>query len=128
MNKTILVVDDSATLRMSVEMTLKPAGYEVVQAVNGKEGLDKLQEMQARNQPPAMIISDINMPVMDGITFIKEVKKTPLKYIPILVLTTEREDSKKLEGKKAGAAGWLVKPFKPETLIAVVRKFTRSLT
>jgi len=116
MSKIILVVDDSATLRMSVEMTLQSAGYEVVHAVNGQE------------PPPAMIISDINMPVMDGITFIKEVKKTPFRYLPILVLTTEREDSKKLEGKKAGASGWLVKPFKPETLLAVVRKFTRSIS
>ncbi len=128
MSKVILVVDDSATLRMSVEMTLGPAGYEVVHARHGKEGLQRLEELQAQDKLPAMIISDINMPVMDGITFIKEVKKGPFRYLPILVLTTEREDSKKLEGKKAGAAGWLVKPFKPETLLAVVRKFTRSLS
>jgi two-component system chemotaxis response regulator CheY len=128
MSKTILVVDDSATLRMSVEMTLKPAGYDVAQAINGQEGLQALQQLAAQSQTPVMIISDINMPVMDGISFIKEVKRTPFKYIPILVLTTEREDSKKLEGKQAGAAGWLVKPFKPETLLTVVRKFTRSLS
>ncbi|MFZ5585560.1 MAG: response regulator [Thermodesulfobacteriota bacterium] len=128
MNKLILIVDDSATLRMSVEMTLKAAGFEVVQAINGQEGLETLQRLEAGQRRPAMIISDVNMPVMDGITFIKEVKKTPFRYLPILVLTTEREDSKKLEGKKAGASGWLVKPFKPETLLAVVRKFTRSLS
>jgi two-component system chemotaxis response regulator CheY len=128
MSKTILVVDDSATLRMSVEMTLQPAGYDVVQAINGQEGLQALQRLGAQSQLPVMIISDVNMPIMDGITFIKEVKKTPFKYIPILVLTTEREDSKKLEGKQAGAAGWLVKPFKPETLLTVVRKFTRTLS
>lgn len=128
MSKLILVVDDSATLRMSVEMTLKPAGYEVMHAINGQEGLETLNRLAARAQTPAMIISDVNMPVMDGITFIKEVKKTSFKYLPILVLTTEREDSKKLEGKNAGAAGWLVKPFKPETLLTVVRKFTRSLS
>ena len=128
MSKIILVVDDSATLRMSVEMTLQSAGYEVVHAVSGQDGLEKLNELQEAQTPPAMIISDINMPVMDGITFIKEVKKTPFRYLPILVLTTEREDSKKLEGKKAGASGWLVKPFKPETLLAVVRKFTRSIS
>lgn len=128
MSKTILVVDDSATLRMSVEMTLKPAGFDVAQAINGQEGLDVLQKLAAQSQTPVMIISDVNMPVMDGISFIREVKKTPFKYIPILVLTTEREDSKKLEGKQAGAAGWLVKPFKPETLLTVVRKFTRSLS
>lgn len=128
MSKRILVVDDSATLRMSVDMTLSQAGYEVVHARNGQEGLDQLQEMQDKKAVPDMIISDINMPVMDGISFITEVKKTPLRYLPILVLTTEREDSKKMEGKKAGAAGWLLKPFKPETLLAVVRKFTRTLS
>ncbi len=128
MSKIILVVDDSATLRMSVEMTLQPAGFKVVHAVNGQDGLDKLKELEEAQTPPVMIISDINMPVMDGITFIKEVKKTSFRYLPILVLTTEREDSKKLEGKKAGASGWLVKPFKPETLLAVVRKFTRSIS
>jgi two-component system chemotaxis response regulator CheY len=128
MSKLVLLVDDSATLRMSVEMTLKGAGYEVAQAQNGQEGLNLLQQLQAQGRGLDMIISDVNMPVMDGITFIKEVKKTPFRYLPILVLTTEREDSKKLEGKKAGAAGWLVKPFKPETLVSVVRKFTRSLS
>jgi len=128
MNKLILIVDDSATLRMSVEMTLKGAGFEVVQAQNGQEGLSTLQRLGAANRQPAMIISDVNMPVMDGITFIKEVKQTPFRYVPILVLTTEREDSKKLEGKRAGASGWLVKPFKPETLLTVVRKFTRTLS
>ncbi|KMY66333.1 chemotaxis protein CheY [Desulfocarbo indianensis] len=128
MSKVILVVDDSATLRMSVEMTLDPAGYEVVHARDGQEGLGQLQNLEKQNKLPVMIISDINMPIMDGITFIKEVKKTPYRYLPILVLTTEREDSKKMEGKKAGASGWLVKPFKPETLLAVVRKFTRTLS
>ncbi|MBI4800757.1 MAG: response regulator [Desulfarculus sp.] len=127
MSKLVLLVDDSATLRMSVEMTLKGAGYEVAQAQHGQEGLNRLEQLHAQGQSVDMIISDINMPVMDGISFIKEVKKTSFRYIPILVLTTEREDSKKLEGKKAGAAGWLVKPFKPETLVTVVRKFTRPL-
>lgn len=128
MSKTILVVDDSATLRMSVDMTLTPAGFTVVQATNGMEGLQALKKMEQQNAQPDMIISDVNMPIMDGISFIKEVKKTSFKFVPILVLTTEREDSKKLEGKKAGASGWLVKPFKPDTLLTVVRKFTRSLT
>ncbi|ADK84600.1 response regulator receiver protein [Desulfarculus baarsii DSM 2075] len=127
MSKTILVVDDSATLRMSVEMTLSPAGFTVVQATNGSEGLQALKKMEQQRTQPDMIISDINMPIMDGIAFIKEVKKTSFKFVPILVLTTEREDSKKLEGKQAGASGWLVKPFKPDTLLTVVRKFTRSL-
>ncbi|MCB2187268.1 MAG: response regulator [Deltaproteobacteria bacterium] len=128
MGNKVLVVDDSATLRMSVEMTLTSAGYQVVHAKHGREGLEKLDEMAGAGEQPAMIISDINMPVLDGIGFITQVKKTPFRFVPILVLTTEREDSKKLEGKKAGAAGWLVKPFKPDTLLAVVKKFTRSLS
>jgi two-component system chemotaxis response regulator CheY len=127
MSKTIFCIDDSATLRMSVEMTLKGAGYQVAQATNGREGLDSLLTLAGQGKTPDMIIVDINMPVMDGITFIQEIKKTQLKYLPILVLTTEREDSMKLKGKKAGASGWLLKPFKPDTLLAVVRKFTRSL-
>jgi two-component system chemotaxis response regulator CheY len=113
---------------MSVEMTLKEAGYEVVQAVNGQEGLVILQDLDAKGQLPDMIISDINMPIMGGIEFIKEVKKTKFRYLPILVLTTEREDSKKREGQQAGASGWLVKPFQPQTLVAVVKKFTRTLS
>lgn len=127
-NKVVLIVDDSATLRMSVDMTLKPVGYDVVQAINGQEGLKVLSQMDAEGKSPDMIISDINMPVMGGIDFIKEVKKTKFRYLPILVLTTEREESKKMEGKQAGASGWLVKPFQPQTLINVVRKFTRTLT
>lgn len=128
MNKTVLLVDDSATLRMSVDMTLSPAGFTVLQAADGQQGLEALEKIEQQGQQLDMIISDVNMPIMDGITFIKKVKQTNFRFVPILVLTTEREDSKKLEGKKAGASGWLVKPFKPETLITVVRKFTRSLT
>jgi two-component system chemotaxis response regulator CheY len=123
--KYVLVVDDSATLRVSVNYTLKEAGFDAINAVNGKDGLDKLQQAMNEGKHVAMIISDINMPVMDGITFIKEVKKTPFKYTPILVLTTESQEDKKMEGKKAGASGWLVKPFKPEQLIYVTKKFVR---
>lgn len=128
MSKTVLVVDDSATLRMSVEMALQSAGFQVVHARDGREGLEQLNKLKSEGKQLDMIISDVNMPIMDGISFIKEVKNTSFKFVPILVLTTEREDSKKLEGKKAGASGWLVKPFKPDTLLAVVRKFTRSLS
>jgi len=124
-DKYILIVDDSATLRASVNYTLKEAGFDTLNAINGKDGLDKLQQAMADGKQIAMIISDINMPVMDGITFIKEVKKTPFKFTPILVLTTESQEEKKLEGKKAGASGWLVKPFKPEQLIYVTKKFVR---
>jgi two-component system chemotaxis response regulator CheY len=124
-DKYILVVDDSATLRASVNYTLKEAGFDTLNAINGKDGLDKLQQAMAEGKQIAMIISDINMPIMDGITFIKEVKKTPFKFTPILVLTTESQEEKKLEGKKAGASGWLVKPFKPEQFIYVTKKFVR---
>jgi two-component system chemotaxis response regulator CheY len=127
-NKVVLIVDDSATLRMSVEMTLKPVGYDIIQAVNGKDGLKVLTSLDEQGKLPDMIISDINMPIMGGIEFIQEVKKTKFRYLPILVLTTEREESKKQEGKQAGASGWLVKPFQPQTLITVVKKFTRTLS
>jgi two-component system, chemotaxis family, chemotaxis protein CheY len=125
MKKKILVVDDSATLRASVNYTLKSAGFETINAVNGADGLEKLNEAHKQGDQVGMIISDINMPVMDGITFIKEVKKTPYKYLPILVLTTESQEDMKLKGKQAGASGWLVKPFKPEQLVYVTKKFMR---
>jgi two-component system chemotaxis response regulator CheY len=125
MKKKILVVDDSATLRASVNYTLKSAGFETINAVNGADGLEKLTEAHKQGDEIGMIISDINMPVMDGITFIKEVKKTPFKFLPILVLTTESQDDMKLKGKQAGASGWLVKPFKPEQLVYVTKKFMR---
>ena len=122
----ILLVDDSATLRMTVRQVLEPAGFELVEAKDGLEGLRALEELGRAGRQPAMIISDVNMPNMDGIAFIQEVKKTPFKFLPILVLTTENETTRKLEGKQAGASGWLVKPFQPQTLVAVVRKFTSS--
>ena len=125
MKGKILLVDDSATLRASVNYTLKEAGFETVNAVNGADGLEKLNLAMKSGETIGMIISDINMPVMDGITFITEVKKTPFKYTPILVLTTESEEEMKMKGKNAGASGWLVKPFKPEQLVYVTRKFMR---
>jgi two-component system chemotaxis response regulator CheY len=125
MRKKILVVDDSATLRASVNYTLKSAGFETINAVNGADGLEKLTEANKVGDQIGMIISDINMPVMDGITFIREVKKTPFKFLPILVLTTESQEEMKLKGKQAGASGWLVKPFKPEQLVYVTKKFMR---
>ncbi len=126
MSKCIFVVDDSKTVRASLEYTLGKGGFEVVAAQDGQDGVDRLQELESKGKRPAMIITDINMPRMDGIAFIKEVKKKPaFKFVPILVLTTESQDQKKLEGKNAGAAGWLVKPFKPEQLIGVVKKFVK---
>jgi two-component system chemotaxis response regulator CheY len=123
--KKILVVDDSATLRASVNYTLKEAGFETIDAINGADGLSKLHEANLQGEDIGMIISDINMPVMDGITFIKEVKKTLFRFTPILVLTTESQEEMKLKGKQAGATGWLVKPFKPEQLVYVTKKFMR---
>jgi len=126
MGSTILAVDDSKTVRASLEYTLEKNGYNIEIAENGKEGLEVLKRLYSNNNKPSMIISDINMPVMDGITFIKEVKsEAKYKFIPILVLTTESQKDKKMEGKKAGAAGWLVKPFKNEQLLGVVKKFVK---
>ncbi len=125
MNKTILVVDDSAVLRASVRYILQSAGFEVQEADDGSSGLQALQKMAANGQRPALILTDINMPVMDGITFITEVKKTGARFTPILVLTTESQATKKMQGKQAGASGWLVKPFDAPQLLGVVKRFVR---
>lgn len=118
MGKKILTVDDSASMRQMVSFTLKGAGYDVVEAVDGKDALGKVQGADI-----GMIITDLNMPNMDGIELIRVVRGMPgLKFIPIVLLTTESQDSKKKEGKEAGATGWIVKPFKPEQLVAVVKK------
>lgn len=122
MEKFILVVDDSTTLRASVQFALTAEGYKVAEAKDGKDGLTVLQNIRSQGDQVSMIISDINMPNMDGITFIREVKKTPFKFTPILVLTTESQETKKMEGKDAGATGWLVKPFKSAQLLQVVKK------
>ncbi len=125
MKKKVLIVDDSSTLRASVEFTLSDADFGVLQAEEGVAALEILQGLGEKKEELGMIITDINMPKMDGISFIKEVKKTDFKFVPILVLTTESQDSKKMEGKAAGASGWLVKPFKPEQLLAVISKFLK---
>ncbi len=118
MAKTILVVDDSASLRQVVSIALKGGGYDVIEACDGKDGLDKLNGRKIN-----LIISDVNMPVMDGITFVKEVKRLPThKFTPIIMLTTESQEAKKLEGQAAGAKAWVVKPFKPEQMLAAVAK------
>ncbi len=118
MSKTIMTVDDSASVRQMVSFTLKGAGYEVVEAVDGKDALTKLNSAQVQ-----MIITDLNMPNLDGIGLMKEVRANPsYKFVPIIMLTTESQDAKKQEGKAAGATGWIVKPFKPDQLLAVVKK------
>lgn len=111
-------VDDSTSVRQMIAFTLQGAGFEVVEAVDGKDALEKLAKSQVH-----MIITDLNMPNLDGIGLIKEVRLQPsYKFIPIVMLTTESQDSKKQEGKSAGATGWIVKPFKPEQLLAVIRR------
>ena len=118
MPKIIMTADDSASVRQMVSFTLKQNGYDVLEAVDGKDALTKLA-----TQKVDMLITDLNMPNMDGLGLIRGVRaSTNNKFIPIIMLTTESQDSKKGEGKAAGATGWIVKPFKPEQLIAVVKK------
>ncbi|MEH6347320.1 MAG: response regulator [Bermanella sp.] len=118
MSKTILIVDDSASVRSVVGIALKGAGYTVIEACDGKDALSKLT-----GQKIHLIVSDVNMPNMDGITFVKEVKKLPnYKFTPVCMLTTEAEKSKMMEGKAAGAKAWIVKPFQPPKLLDVVSK------
>ncbi len=122
MKKYVLVVDDSVTIRSSVEYVLKQAGYNVALAVDGIDGINKLKGIASNGEGVSMIISDVNMPNMDGITFTRSVKSSSFKSVPVLILTTETQDTRKQEGRAAGAAGWLVKPFQPEQLITVVKK------
>lgn len=118
MAKVIMTADDSASVRQMVTFTLKQGGYDVVEAVDGKDALQKLSSTKVD-----MLITDLNMPNLDGIGLIKGARSLPsCKFIPIVMLTTESQDSKKQEGKAAGATGWIVKPFKPEQLMAVVKK------
>ncbi len=116
--RTVLVVDDSVSMRRMVVFTLKQGGFDTVEAEHGKEALDKLA-----GKTVDLVITDLNMPVMDGITFIKNARLLPgMKSKPILMLTTEGLASKKEEGKAAGATGWLVKPFDPAKLLATIGK------
>ncbi len=116
----ILTVDDSASMRQVVHFTLTQGGYTVIQAVDGRDALSKLDQMTT---PVHMVITDLNMPYVDGIGVIRGVRANPAcKGIPILMLTTESQESRKMEGKAAGATGWIVKPFPPEKLLAVVKK------
>ena len=118
MSKVIMTVDDSASVRQLVGFTLKQAGYGVVEACDGQDAIGKLGA-----SPVHMIITDLNMPVLDGIGLIKAVRSSAThKFIPIVMLTTESQDQKKQEGRAAGATGWIIKPFKPDQLLAVVKK------
>ncbi|BDI30599.1 MAG: response regulator [Capsulimonas sp.] len=121
MAKTALIVDDSTSMRQMVGFTLKGAGFTVLEGGNGQEALAKLAS--APGGKVDLIITDLNMPVMDGLTFIKEARtKAGLRFTPILMLTTESGDGRKAEGKAAGATGWIVKPFHPEQLLKVIEK------
>ncbi len=118
MAKTILIVDDSASLRQVVKIALMDAGYEVIEAGNGQEGLQRLDGRKIH-----LIVSDVNMPIMDGITFVKNVKQhASYKFTPVIMLTTETGDDKKKAGQEAGAKAWVVKPFQPPILLAAISK------
>lgn len=118
MAKTVLTVDDSASIRQMVAFTLKSAGYTVIEAADGQEGLDK-----AKSNAVNLVLTDQNMPKMDGLTLIKSLRGLPqYRSTPILMLTTESSDAMKSQGKAAGATDWLVKPFDPQKLLEVVKK------
>ncbi|HRQ58062.1 MAG TPA: response regulator [Azoarcus taiwanensis] len=118
MAKTIMIVDDSATLRQVVGIALKGAGYEVVEACDGKDALGKLDGRKIH-----LIVCDVNMPNMDGITFVKEMKAMAgYKFTPVIMLTTEAGEAKKQEGQMAGARAWVVKPFQPPQMLNAVSK------
>lgn len=120
MAKTILTIDDSASIRQMVSMTLMTAGYDVVEAADGAEGYEK-----AIAQPIDAVLTDLNMPVMNGIEFVRKFREHPSsKGVPIILLTTESDDELKRQAKEAGATGWIVKPFKQDQLLAVIKKVT----
>jgi two-component system chemotaxis response regulator CheY len=123
MAKTILIVDDSSSLRLVVRMALVNAGYDVLEAADGQQGLAQLDKAAKVN----LIVSDVNMPNMDGITFVTQVKKHARhKFTPVIMLTTEGQDAKKEQGRAAGARAWIVKPFNPPQLLDAVSKLITS--
>jgi len=118
LSKTILIVDDSASMRQLVTLTLNNAGFNVIQAKDGKDGVNKFSRDKMD-----LVITDLNMPVMDGIEMIRQIRSgNSHQFVPIILLTTESQEEKKKQGKQAGATGWIVKPFKPEQLVAVAKK------
>jgi two-component system, chemotaxis family, chemotaxis protein CheY len=117
-NRVILAVDDSASMRQMVRFTLESAGYKVVQAIDGIEALDF-----AKDNPVDLVLTDVNMPRMDGITLVRELRGlSAYKFTPMLVLTTESGQDTKQRGKQAGATGWIVKPFSPEQLLSTIAR------
>jgi two-component system chemotaxis response regulator CheY len=118
MAKTILIVDDSVSVRQVLGILLKSAGFTVLEAEDGRDALTKLAGQRIH-----LIVSDVNMPNMDGISFVKAVKQLPnYKFTPIIMLTTESQEASKREGQAAGAKAWVVKPFKPEQMLSAVQK------
>ncbi len=116
--KLIMVIDDSASLREVVSVALKTAGYEVIEAADGQEALSKLDGRRVH-----LMVCDVHMPVMDGITFVNQVKQLPeYRFVPIIMLTTESRESRKIKGQIAGAKAWVVKPFRPEQMLQAVAK------
>lgn len=121
MAKVIMTVDDSISIRQMVGFTLNQVGYDVVEAVDGQDAMDKLAGIDID-----LMLTDLNMPNKNGLELIEWVRSIPeFKFLPIIMLTTESETEMKQKGKAAGATGWIVKPFKPEQLLAVVKKFVR---
>lgn len=122
MAKTVLIVDDSAAIRQVVSITLKNAGFDTIEASDGKDALAKLNGQRVH-----LMISDVNMPNMDGISFVKEVKtRAEYKFTPIIMLTTESAEDKKMQGQAAGAKAWMVKPFQPQQMLAAVNKLVQA--
>ncbi|RII28336.1 MAG: two-component system response regulator [Geobacter sp.] len=118
MSRTILAVDDSASVRMMLSFTLKESGYRVIEAADGRDGLAML-----KNQAVDMVITDLNMPNLDGIGLIRGIRENPTtRFTPVIMLTTESQDIRKNDARAAGATGWITKPFGPEQLLAAVRK------
>lgn len=118
MSSVILTADDSPSMRQMVGFTLQSAGFTIVEACDGQDALQRLQ-----GQPVDLVITDLNMPNLDGIGLIRAIRETAAyRFVPILMLTTESQAERKAEGKAAGATGWIVKPFRPEQLVAVVKK------
>jgi two-component system, chemotaxis family, chemotaxis protein CheY len=119
--KRIMTIDDSPSLRQMVTLTLKSAGFEVVEACNGRDAVAKLGGREYH-----LFLTDLNMPGMDGIELTRKLRAMPeYRFVPIVLLTTESQQEKKMEGKAAGATGWIVKPFQPEQLLATVKKVMR---
>lgn len=121
MGRTALIVDDSTSMRQMVAFTLEEAGYTITEGRDGQQALDELGALQQAGSEVDIIITDLNMPVMDGLTFIREVRaREHFRFVPILMLTTESQESAKAEARRAGVTGWIVKPFDPDKLLSAI--------